>query len=82
MFPRRAAEDPLLLDEDRAALGRGLELREVRFRAERSLLHWALGSAEERVAVSFPRVDLVQGRARVPSFYALDLLWLDGEEVN
>ena len=59
---------------DRLRLDSGLPLKRDRARNERSLLQWALEAAEVRVVASFPRIDQVQGRARVPSFYALDLL--------
>ena len=79
VFPRRASEDPLLLDELRAKLerasdARALETQKERVLRERSLLHVALGAARDRLFVSYPRVDVLQGRARVPSFYALDVL--------
>ena len=73
-FPRRALEDPLLLDPDRERIDRTLAVQEDRFRRERALLHGSLGCAESRVLTSFPRVDQALARARVPSFYALDLL--------
>ncbi len=77
VFPRRALEDPLLLDQQRRRLeedGIRLELQEDRIQAERQLLHLAVGAAEQQLVVSYPRVDAAEGRERVPSFYALDLL--------
>ena len=80
MFPRKSSQDPLLLDEARDALsapegGRhGLMTRAERSRRERVLLHLAVGAAAERLYVSYPRLDVAEGRARVPSFYALDVL--------
>lgn len=75
IFPRRASEDPLLLDEARRALrGEAFERRPRRRREERLLLRRALGAARHRFVASYPRMDAVQGRPRVPSFYALDLL--------
>jgi hypothetical protein len=38
------------------------------------LLHLAAGAASERLYVSYPRIDVGEARARVPSFYALDLI--------
>jgi len=77
VFPRRSGEDALLLDERRRALG-GAGYRLVvdidRTRREQLLLRLAAGAAAARLDASYPRVDLVQGRARVPSLYALDLL--------
>lgn len=74
VFPRKPFEDPLLLDRDRRALPASLEVQDQRFLAERSLLRAALGAASVRLVASYPRIDLMAGRARVPSFYALDLL--------
>ena len=77
VFPRRAGEDPLLLDERREALrhaGYLLAGNERRTWREQLLLRLAIGAASRRLVVSYPRVDLVQGRARVPSLYALDVL--------
>jgi CRISPR/Cas system-associated exonuclease Cas4 (RecB family) len=74
MFPRKPFEDPLLLDAERRALELGLTLQEDRFAAERALLRRALGAARARLVASYPRIDQRLGRARVPSFYALDLL--------
>ncbi|HUP25502.1 MAG TPA: PD-(D/E)XK nuclease family protein [Thermoanaerobaculia bacterium] len=80
VFPRRASEDPLLLDELRRKLaradssGRALQTQDDRVRQERGLLHVAVSAARRRLYASYPRVDVLQGRVRVPSFYALDLL--------
>ncbi len=77
VFPRRSSEDALLLDERRRALdGAGFRLAvDVdRTRREQLLLRLAAGAAGGSLVASYPRVDLVQGRARVPSLYALDLL--------
>lgn len=73
VFPRRPAEDPLLLDEWRHVVGGGLADRQRRIERERLLLRIAAGAAEDRLVVSYPTVDALQGRARVPSFYALDV---------
>jgi ATP-dependent helicase/nuclease subunit B len=74
IFPRKPFEDPLLLDAERRLLDPGLALQEDRFAAERALLRLALGAARGRLVASYPRIDQRLGRARVPSFYALDLL--------
>ena len=78
IFPRRAHEDPLLLDEDRRRLaeqgGRPMVTQEDRFSRERRLLRLAVGAAEEALITSYPSLDALHGRSRVPSFYALDLL--------
>ena len=77
VFPRRSGEDALLLDERRRALGGAgfrLAVDVDRTRREQLLLRLAAGAAGHSLVASYPRVDLVQGRARVPSLYALDLL--------
>jgi ATP-dependent helicase/nuclease subunit B len=74
IFPRPASEDPLLLDQARAELAAGLPDRNERLRRERMLLRIAVGAARSSLVVSYPRVDVAQGRSRVPSFYALDVL--------
>ena len=70
-FPRKSLEDPLLLDELRETLDLGLALQEERVFDERMLLHTAAGAARRKLFVSYPRMDIGQGRPRVPSFYAL-----------
>jgi CRISPR/Cas system-associated exonuclease Cas4 (RecB family) len=72
LFPRRALEDPLLLDEQRAGLG--LETQEQRVARERMLLRSAAAAANSSFVVSYPRMDVAQARARVPSFYALEVV--------
>jgi hypothetical protein len=72
MFPRPIHEDPLFADDFRVALP-GLNLQDDRARLERLSLRLSVGAATERLYVSFPRVDATTGRARVPSFYALEL---------
>ncbi|MBM3772396.1 MAG: PD-(D/E)XK nuclease family protein [Acidimicrobiia bacterium] len=83
IMPQRPREDPLLLDESRATLdaaGRGdgslgLFQQDERAAAERLLLRIAVGAAGERLYLSYPRLDSnAEGRARVPSFYALDVV--------
>ena len=64
LFPRPPAEDPLLLEAQRAALG--VELRGD----DTELLRIAAACASERLTLSFSRLDLLTGRERVPSFYA------------
>ncbi len=74
IFPRKSFEDPLLLDVRRRAVDPRLADRERRFAEERLRLRLAAGAAETRLIASFPRIDLGTGRARVPSFYLLDLI--------
>ncbi|MFT3699022.1 MAG: PD-(D/E)XK nuclease family protein [Kofleriaceae bacterium] len=52
----------------------GLERREDRLAEERLALRLAVGAATDKVVLSYPRIDLEQGRPRVPSFYGLEVL--------
>src|SRR5712691_12022 len=74
LFPQKPREDPLLLDHLRRDLDRSLPLQHQRLAAERLLLQLAAGAATERLYVSYPRIELSESRARVPSFYALDVM--------
>jgi ATP-dependent helicase/nuclease subunit B len=74
VVPQRPREDPLLLDERRRALDPALIGQEERGTAERLLLKIAIGAASERLYLSYPRLDIAETRARVPSFYALDVV--------
>lgn len=73
IFPQRPREDPLLLDGQRARLPGDLSTQSDRSQRERLLLRLAVGAAERRVYLSYPRVDVGQGRPRVTSFYGLDV---------
>jgi ATP-dependent helicase/nuclease subunit B len=74
VFPQKLIEDPILPDTVRADLGTALRRNEDRISAERLALRIAAGAAERRVMFSYPRIDIDQGRPRVPSFYALEIL--------
>jgi hypothetical protein len=74
MFPQKPREDPLLLDDRRLAMSAGLPTQHDRLESERLLLQIAAGAASERLYVSYPRIELSESRARVPSFYALDMM--------
>ena len=75
MFPQKPHEDPMMLDRElRIPLHADLANQEDRGRAERLLLRLAVGSATERLWLSYPRVDIGESRPRVPSFYALDVI--------
>ena len=74
VVPQRPREDPLLLDEGRRAIDPALIGQDERGRAERLLLKLAIGAAAERLYLSYPRLDVSETRARVPSFYALDVV--------
>jgi len=73
VFPQRPREDPLLLDARRREISEELRTQVGRGHQERLLLRLAVGAAEERVVLSYPRVDVVEARPRVPSFYGLDV---------
>jgi len=70
-FPRRPAEDPLLLDEVRRDISRHLRCTDEF--AEHKLLRAAVAAAERRIVGSYARMDLLTGRARVPSLYFFEL---------
>ncbi len=74
LFPRKIAEEPILLDEMRRRLHEGLVTNEQRIARERLAMCLAVGAAERELVLSYPRVDMEQGRPRVPSFYALEAL--------
>ncbi|MGH7916759.1 MAG: PD-(D/E)XK nuclease family protein, partial [Candidatus Binataceae bacterium] len=74
LFPRKLTEDPILPDATRRAAALGLSLQADRVAAERLALRVAVGAARRATVLSYPRVDLEQGRPRVPSFYALEVL--------
>ena len=81
VFPQKQRQDPLLLDDLRAALNAspdeiarlGLPDRHALNAQEKLLLRLAVGAAAERVHFSYPRLDVSTARPRVPSFYALDV---------
>lgn len=74
LFPRKIAEEPLLLDAQRERLAAGLECNDDRVANERLCLRLAVGAARRALILSYPRLDLDQSRPRVPSFYALEAL--------
>jgi ATP-dependent helicase/nuclease subunit B len=51
-----------------------METSEGRIAQERLALRLAVGAARRAAVLSWPRIDLSQGRARVPSFYGLEVL--------
>jgi RecB family exonuclease len=65
LFPRPAAEDPLLTGAQRRELH--IELQD-----DAELLRIAAACATERLTLSYSRLDLLTGRERVPSFYAFE----------
>jgi ATP-dependent helicase/nuclease subunit B len=74
LFPQKLREDPLLLDELRTDLAAGLTRQNDRADHERLLLRLAVGAAADRLYISYPRIETSEARARVPSFYALEIM--------
>jgi CRISPR/Cas system-associated exonuclease Cas4 (RecB family) len=74
MFPQKPREDPMMLDGMREAVDAALPTQKQRLASERLLLQLAAGAASDRLYVSYPRIELSESRARVPSFYALDVM--------
>lgn len=74
VFPVRPREDPLLLDRIRKPLLEPLITQQGRAERERLLLQLVTGAASERLYLSYARMDVRESRARVSSFYALDVL--------
>jgi hypothetical protein len=74
VFPKKVTEDPVALDAVRARVSDELATTETRVEQERLALRLAIGAAEERLSLSYPRLDTERGRPRVPSFYGLEIL--------
>jgi len=74
MFPQKPREDPIMLDGMREVVDPSLPVQRQRLASERLLLQLAAGAASDRLYVSYPRIELSESRARVPSFYALDVM--------
>ena len=73
LFPQKAREDPLLLDDSRRTLDTCLMSHADRVELEKLQLRLAVGAAESRLYVSFPTMEIGEGRPRVPSLYALEV---------
>jgi len=75
LFPQRILQDPLLPDDARNALGAtGLATQPLRVAQERLALRLAASAATRQLALSWPRIEMENARARVSSFYALEAL--------
>lgn len=79
-FPRAVSQDPLLLDDERQQLQHALfssqldlqiPLRGRRRLREKFLFRMALNSARQRVVLTYPRMDPVEGREWLPSTFLL-----------
>jgi ATP-dependent helicase/nuclease subunit B len=68
MFPRKIVEEPILFASRSAGTSRRIRPGS---KSERFATALAAGAAERRICFSYPRLDLDQGRPRVPSFYTL-----------
>lgn len=73
MFPQKPREDPLLLDDPRQLLSGDLPTLADRAENEKLNLRIAVGAATSRLYVSFPTLEVGEGRPRVPSLYALEV---------
>jgi hypothetical protein len=74
LFPQKLVQDPILPDRLRARLGSDLAMQDDRRITERLALKLAVGAGDKAVVLSYPRIDIDQGRPRVPSFYALEAM--------
>jgi len=74
LFPQRVVEDPLLPDRLRTSISPHLETQVERIHSERQALRIAVGCAESRLVLSYPRFESDKARPRVPSFYALEAI--------
>jgi len=76
-FPAPPRQDPLLLDHERKAMNDALgmpgriSLKRFRSQEEKLLFSLAVGSAREKLILSYPRLDPASGRERIPSFFLL-----------
>ena len=82
-FPQPARQDPILLDAERLALQQTLassnkevllNLKGRRREEEALLFALAVGAARRRLVLTFPRVDPITARPRVPSYFLLRAL--------
>lgn len=74
VFPKKVTEDPIFPDVSRSKVDPTLATNATRSANERLALRLAVGAAERRVVVSYPRLDSDLARPRTPSFYALEVL--------
>lgn len=74
LFPQKVTEDPILPDRERIKLGGRLRTNADRSATERLFLRVAVGAAQKRLVLCYPRIDIEQSRPRTPSFYGLEVL--------
>ena len=74
LFPQKVTEDPILPDRERIKLAGRLRTNADRSATERLLLRIAVGAAQKRLVLCYPRIDVEQSRPRTPSFYGLEVL--------
>ncbi|HMJ56835.1 MAG TPA: PD-(D/E)XK nuclease family protein, partial [Polyangiaceae bacterium] len=74
LFPQKVTEDPILPDRERSKLAGRLRTNADRSATERLLLRIAVGAAQKRLVLCYPRIDVEQSRPRTPSFYGLEVL--------
>ncbi|MCX6900151.1 MAG: PD-(D/E)XK nuclease family protein [Verrucomicrobia bacterium] len=83
-WPRQLREDPVLLDDERRELNKVLPAEDGMARLEekvargrdeeRMLFRLACDAANEKLVITFPRIEPATGRPRVPSALLLDTL--------
>jgi len=71
-FPRIITEDPLLLDGEREKISPNLPLKRRGYDEERLLFDFATSCAHDRLVLSYPRLEPVTSRSRVPSYLLLE----------
>jgi ATP-dependent helicase/DNAse subunit B len=78
LFPLMHRQDPVLLDRERQylseSLNKELAQKEKGFDEERLLFSLTLMSAEERILLTFPRLEPFTAREKIPSFFLLRLM--------
>jgi ATP-dependent helicase/DNAse subunit B len=78
LFPLMHRQDPVLLDRERQYLSETLKKelpqKEQGFDEERLLFSLTLMGAQERILLSFPRLEPFTARERIPSFFLLRLM--------
>jgi len=91
-FPALIRQDAILLDHERKFINRFLTgtereplplKKEGRLEEERLLYRLAIGAAQERLILSFPRIEIGTGKERLPSSFLLaSVEALTGEKID